>query len=65
MYDISSGLFALKFITTGMFAYLSHGKKELYFYYNLGLSFFLLTILAFSLDLLTCLSAIRLTKSLP
>lgn len=63
-YDISSGLFALKFLTTGMFAYLSYGKKELYFYYNIGLNFLTLTIAACSLDLVTFWSAIRLTKYL-
>ena len=61
-YDISSGLYALKFLTTGMIAYLSYAKKELYFYYNVGLSFRTLTILACCLDLFTFLPAVHLTK---
>jgi hypothetical protein len=63
-YGITSSIVMMKIITTAIMAYLAYGKKELYCYYNLGLSYRLLIVLAAITDLSCFAFAFKLTKSL-
>lgn len=63
-YGITSSIVILKLITTGLICYACYGRKELYFYFNLGLSFSTLIICAVITDLLIFQLSVYLTKIL-
>lgn len=65
-YNLSVGppVFVLKALVFAVTAYMVYSRKELFFYYNLGLSYFRLVFTAFILDFFIFFAGLKIASYL-